>query len=106
MSWWKIYIPHQKIIHETDPIPRGYGVSHYRPGFDQIVCYPIPFNLLVPLFREAWHFIKVPTWYLKRHWISKYRATLPTWQANPNASGELTQDVLQKAYDKTREGIK
>lgn len=39
-------------------IPRWYGLSYYRPEHDSIVCYPIPFHLVIRWLRHIMYFIK------------------------------------------------
>lgn len=50
----------KKRISEGAIIPKWYGIAYYDWQTDYAVCYPIPFNLLVTLYRIVRMFFKTP----------------------------------------------
>lgn len=39
-------------IRDSDTIPRGYGFSYYDYASRYVICYPIPINLIIQIWRS------------------------------------------------------
>lgn len=66
-AWWgEDVVPRIRwrivTIAEGHRIPNGYGISHYEPGRDAAVAYPIPLNLIVGGLRSLWWHVQCPPW--------------------------------------------
>ena len=44
----------KKIVNAYEIIPKGYGIAYRKYDMDATVCYPIPFNIFVALFRRIY----------------------------------------------------
>jgi hypothetical protein len=52
----------QRTVHESEPVPRGYGVAYVRPMSGEEVCYPVPVHVVVAWARGVWWRTRVGPW--------------------------------------------
>lgn len=47
-------------VYEGERLPWGYGRAYYLPQTDAMVCYPVPFNLVVRWLRNLYYWLATP----------------------------------------------
>lgn len=90
----------QRTIHESEPVPRGYGVAYVRPLTGEEVCYPAPLFVVVAWARRVWWRTRVGPWRRTQERLRRRFAIL-TRQGSRNSAEHAARSVaLRYALDR------
>ena len=54
----RLLVGADQFLKESSPMPWWYGISYADPWTLRFICYPIPLNVLVSMWRHLVHFFK------------------------------------------------
>lgn len=93
----------RKEITYNEKIPKFYGACFRKPGYLILVCYPIPFNLIIYWLRQLWHLIKTPIDYPKiqrlKDKIKSQESTIRSLReqvSNYKSESRILSDIIGK----------
>lgn len=87
----------RKIIRECDPLPRFYGAAYVKSGYCDVVCYPIPINLIIALIYRAWQWIHILNGIIKvppdKNWERGFKVGLKVGRYDATGIAEEFQKI-------------
>lgn len=94
--------PFCREVKEGGVIPEGYGIAYYFGDRNVALAMPIPFNLIVGLWRTALWWLMCPPWRFVM-WLPG-KARRMGFEAGFRAARELYRENVDEAYRRCYHG--